>query len=98
MATQLHPVEPVTDTSGGLAEVRGVVTGIDEFVATIEMGDGHDEWVFPLSMLPPEVVLDSMLTFDRPGTGANVVSHSAPAPSVEDRLGRALNRRRLHLA
>jgi hypothetical protein len=78
------------------AEIRGVVIGIDEFVATTEMGDEHDEWVLPLSMLPSEVVLDSVLTFDRPGTEANVIGHAAPAPSVEDRLGRALNRRRLH--
>jgi hypothetical protein len=87
----------VVDGPEIFAEVRGVVIGIDDMVATIEMGDDRDEWVFPRSMLPPEVVVDSVLTFDRPGSGATVIGHSAPAPSVEDRLGRALNRRRLHL-
>jgi hypothetical protein len=78
-------------------ETQGVVIDLDDLVATIEMADGGGEWVFPRPLLPAEVEVDSVLTFSGRGTDATVVAHRPPAPSVEDRLSRSLNRRRLHL-
>jgi hypothetical protein len=77
--------------------VSGVVVDLDDAVATVEMSSDHDEWVFPRSMLPHDVVIDSTLVFDRLDTTAVVIDHRLPGPSVEDRLGRSLNRRRLML-
>ena len=74
--------------------VQGVVVNLDDDVATVELGEQAEEWIFPRSMLPPDVGLDSLLTFAGTGT-AEVVDHRPAAPSVEDRLTRALNRRRL---
>jgi hypothetical protein len=98
MPTSSDAPVPVVDREPRVAETQGVVISLDDFVATIEMIDGGDEWVFPRPLLPDDVALDSVLTFAGPGQGANVVAHRPPAPSVEDRLGRALNRRRLHLS
>ena len=97
MPMQLLPGGNVSDGQPAIVEVGGVVVDLDEHVATIELGDAHDEWVFPRSMLPAGVAIDSVLTFDRARSDAVVLDHRAPAPSVGDRLGRALNRRRLDL-
>jgi len=86
------------DAEQGAAETQGLVVGLDDMVATIEMADGGGEWVFPRSLLPDDIATDSVLTFAGSGTDATVVAHRPPAPSVEDRLSRSLNRRRLHLA
>ena len=74
-------------------EVRGLVVDLDDVVATVEIGEDHDEWVFPRSTLPPDIDLDSVLVFDGVGTDAGVIDHRLPAPSVHDRLNRALIRR-----
>ncbi len=74
-------------------EVRGVVVDLDDLMATIEIGDDHDEWVYPRTMLPPNVDLDSELVFDGLGTEAAVIDHRPPGPSMEDRLNRRLVRR-----
>ncbi len=74
--------------------VLGVVVALDDDVATVELGEQAEEWIFPRSMLPADVDLDSVLTFDGSGA-AEVIDHRPAAPSVEDRLTRALNRRRL---
>jgi hypothetical protein len=74
-------------------EVRGIVVDLDDVVATIEMGEERDEWVFPRSMLPHDIDIDSMLVFDGVGTDAVVIDHRLPGPSVEDRLNRALIKR-----
>jgi len=71
-------------------EVRGLVVDLDDLVATVEMGEDHDEWVFPRSMLPLDVDLDSVLVFDGVGTDAAIIDHRLPPPSVHDRLNRAL--------
>jgi hypothetical protein len=76
--------------------VNGIVVALDDLMATVELGDGREEWVFPRDMLPADVSLDSHLTFAGSGQ-TRVLDHRPPAPSVEDRLGRALNRRRLSL-
>ena len=78
--------------------VQAIVVDMDDMVATVEMGPKHEEWVFPLSMLPADVQIDSTLVFEGEGAHAEVIDHRPPAPSVEDRLSRSLNRRRLHLA
>lgn len=75
-------------------EVNGVVIELDELVATVEVGADGEEWVFPRSMLPTDIELDSVLTFDGIGSGATVVAHRHPGPSIDDRMERALIRRR----
>jgi hypothetical protein len=74
-------------------EVSGIVVDLDDLVATVEIGADGEEWVFPRSMLPADIMLDSVLTFDGIGSAATVVAHRHPAPSVEDRMERALIRR-----
>ncbi|MGZ4680951.1 MAG: hypothetical protein ACXV8G_00635 [Acidimicrobiales bacterium] len=78
-----------------VAEVSGIVVDLDDLVATVEMGADGEEWVFPRSMLPTDIEVDSVLTFDGVGSSATVVAHRHPAPSVEDRMERALIRRRM---
>jgi hypothetical protein len=78
---------------GEAAEVDAVVVDLDDLVATLEMGPEAEEWVFPRSMLPADIAIDSVLTFDGMGSAATVVAHRLPGPSVEDRMGRALTRR-----
>jgi hypothetical protein len=79
--------------TGQMAEVHGMVVALDDVVATIEMGDDREEWVFPRTMLPHDIDLDSVLVFEGSGTDAVVIDHRPPGPSVEDRLNRALIRR-----
>ena len=74
-------------------EVRGVVVDLDDLMATIEIGDDHDQWVYPRTMLPPNIDLDSQLVFDGLGTDASVIDHRPPGPTMEDRLNRRLVRR-----
>ena len=76
------------------AVVHGVVVSVDQDIATVELGEHAEEWIFPRSMLPPDVGVDSILTFAGAGS-AEVIDHRPAAPSVEVRLSRALNRRRL---
>lgn len=80
-----EPTEPT--------EVRGVVVDLDDLMATIEIGEDHDEWIYPRTMLPPNVDLDSVLVFDGLGTDASVIDHRPPGPSMQDRLNRRLVRR-----
>jgi hypothetical protein len=89
--SEIHQVED----QAAVAEISGIVTDLDDLVATVEMGPDREEWVFPRSMLPADIELDSVLTFDGVGSAATVVAHRHPAPSVEDRMERALNRRRM---
>ena len=84
----------VLDQHGAVEEVSGIIVDLDDLVATVEIGADGEEWVFPRSMLPADIELDSVLTFDGIGSAATVVAHRHPAPSVEDRMDRALNRRR----
>ena len=72
---------------------HGIVIDLDDLVATVEIGADGEEWVFPRSMLPADIELDSVLTFDGVGSAADVVAHRHPGPSVEDRVERALTRR-----
>ncbi len=74
-------------------EVRGVVVDLDDLMATIEMGEDCDEWIYPRTILPPNVELDSVLVFDGLGTDAAVIDHRPPGPSMHDRLNRRLVRR-----
>jgi hypothetical protein len=74
-------------------EVDAVVVDLDDLVATLEMGPEAEEWVFPRSMLPADIEVDSVLTFDGRGSAATVVAHRLPGPSVEDRMARAITRR-----
>jgi hypothetical protein len=74
-------------------EVRGLVVDLDDLMATIEIGDDRDQWIYPRSMLPPNIAIDSVLVFDGVGTEAAVVDHRPPGPSMEDRLNRRLVRR-----
>jgi len=76
--------------------VHGVVVKFDHDVVTVELGDQAEEWVFPRSMLPADIGIDSVLTFAGSGD-AELIDHRPAAPSVEDRLSRSLNRRRLKL-
>jgi hypothetical protein len=80
--------EPIQPT-----EVRGLVVDLDDLMATIEIGEDRDQWIYPRSMLPPNVELDSVLLFDGLGTEAAVIDHRPPGPSMEDRLNRRLVRR-----
>ena len=76
-----------------VTEVSGIVIDLDDLVATVEIGVDGEEWVYPRSMLPTDIEVDSVLTFDGVGSAATVVAHRHPAPSVEDRMERALIRR-----
>jgi hypothetical protein len=78
-------------------EVMAMVVAVDDAIATVQMGDDHDEWVFPRTMLPHDLVVGSTLVFDGVGNDAQVLDHHLPSPGIEDRLGRSLNRRRLAL-
>jgi hypothetical protein len=93
---ELPPLAP--SAIAPVIESQGVVTAVDEHVGTIEMLDGGAEWIHPRSLLPDDVALDSVLTFAGSGVEARVIAHRPPAPTVEDRLSRSLNRRRLHLS
>jgi hypothetical protein len=85
----------VRGPSPEVTEVCGVIVDLDDLVATVEMGAESEEWVFPRSMLPVDIQVDSVLTFEGVGSAATVVAHRHPGPTVEDRLSRSLNRRRL---
>ena len=77
-----------------IEEVSGIVVDLDDLVATVEVGADGEEWICPRSMLPADIMLDSVLTFDGIGSAATVVAHRHPAPSVEDRMSRAIINRR----
>ncbi len=77
-----------------VGEVRGLVVEMDDVVATVEIGEDRDEWVFPRSMLPHDIDLDSVLVFDGVGTDAVVVDHRPPGPSLHERLNRPMVQRR----
>ncbi len=79
------PIQPI--------EVRGLVVDLDDLMATIEIGEDRDQWIYPRTMLPHNVELDSVLVFDGVGTDASVIDHRPPGPSMEDRLNRRLVRR-----
>jgi hypothetical protein len=102
MPTLPYPPRPVADppptAAAPVIESQAVVTALDEHVASIEMLDGGAERIVPRSLLPDDVALDSVLTFAGSGVEAQVIAHRPPAPSVEDRLSRSLNRQRLHLS
>jgi hypothetical protein len=85
-------------------EVHVIVIELDDAMATVELLDdepdelfGPARWEVPRAILPADLEIGSTLVFDRPDATATVLGHHRPPPSVEDRLGRALNRRRLML-
>ncbi len=98
MPTLPDPPHSVVEPLVSVIESQGVVTALDVHVGTVEMVRDGAEWILPRSLLPDDVALDSILTFAGSGVEAQVIAHRTPAPSVEDRLSRSLNRRRLHLA
>ena len=98
MPTLPDPPRSLVDPLVSVIESQGVVTALDAHVGTVEMVSDGAEWLLPRSLLPDDVALDSILTFAGSGVKAQVIAHRTPAPSVEDRLSRSLNRRRLHLA
>ena len=58
-----------------------MVVDLDDLVATLEMGPDAEEWVFPRSMLPGDIEIDSVLTFDGIGSAGHGRG-SPPAGSV----------------
>ena len=97
MVMVVHEQTGVREGAGTSSPVvHGVVVKFDGDVVTVEIGEQAEEWVFPRSMLPADIGIDSILTFAGSGE-AEVIDHRPAAPSVEDRLSRSLNRRRLDL-
>ncbi|MEJ5254867.1 MAG: hypothetical protein WHS89_05910 [Acidimicrobiales bacterium] len=75
----------------------GVVIALDDAVATIVLTDPEEEWYFPASLVPEHVGVDDVVVIEGAGRSLRIVAKDPLAPSVESRLERSLNRRRLGL-
>ncbi len=80
--------------------VVGIVQAVVDEVATVLVGADEVEFDFPLAMLPEGAREGTMLYLVlRDGRleviGERIAGKAEPGQSVEDRLGRGLNRRRL---
>ena len=79
---------------------RAVVMSIDHGVATILVGDQQEEWDFPLDLLPEGTGEDSIVLMSGEGYSLRAVGLAPErVDSVQSRLNRGVNRRRLaHIA
>lgn len=76
---------------------NGVVIALDDEVATIVITDPEEEWYFPASLVPDDVRVDDVVVIEGSGRNLRIVAKDPLKPSVESRLDRSLNRRRLDL-
>lgn len=74
--------------------VQAVVERIADGLATLLVGPDEEEWVFPAQLLPPEAADGSVLILEGRGRNFSVIGIGLGPVTVEDRLARALNRRR----
>jgi len=75
---------------------RAVVIKIDLGVATVLVGENQEEWDFPTQLLPSDTTEDSILLLTGEGYGLQVVGLAPErVDSVQNRLNRGLNRRRM---
>ncbi len=75
---------------------RAVVITIDHGVATVLVGEHQEEWDFPMQLLPAGTTEDSILLLTGEGYGLEVVGLAPErVDSVQSRLNRGLNRRRM---
>jgi hypothetical protein len=82
----------------GTGRVReGVIIEMDDFGAKIVVGDGVEEWFFPTVLLPEGANLNDVVVLQGEGTSTRIAGTDSMAPSVESRMQRKLNRRRLAL-
>lgn len=73
---------------------QAIVDGLDRGVAKVLIGDGLEEWEFPVGLLPENVTDGTVLLLQASGGSYRVLGVGQNRPSVEDRLCRGLNRRR----
>lgn len=85
--------------SPGFNRVReGVIIELDDFGARIVVGDGDEEWFFPNVLLPEAAGLNDVVVLEGEGVNTRICATDSMHPSVESRLQRKLNRRRLALS
>lgn len=96
MAVLAPPEERVAaDERHSASEVtQAIVDHLDRGVARVLIGEGLEEWEFPVRLLPENVTDGTVLLLEANGGTYTVVGVGMNRPSVEDRLCRGLNRRR----
>ena len=96
MALVAPPEERIAaeEQQGPRDVTQAVVDHLDRGVARVLIGDGLEEWEFPVRLLPENVTDGTVLLLEAHGGTYTVVGLGANRPSVEDRLCRGLNRRR----
>lgn len=88
----------MTDTVVTEPLIRGVVTQIELGLATVLLGEDAEEWVFPVTLLPADVAESDVLLFAGEGRDLRVVQRAGHLhDTVESRLSRGVNRRRMGL-
>ena len=93
----LAPPEEQTAVTGEQAArdvTQAIVDHLDRGVARVLIGDGLEEWEFPVRLLPENVTDGTVLLLEARGGTYNVLGIGVNQPTVEDRLCRGLNRRR----
>jgi hypothetical protein len=96
MAVTTTQIE-ATNVEGPMAGeplTQAVVERIHAGLATVLVGPEQEEWVFPAHLLPPEATDGSVLILEGSGRNFHVIGIGAGRDGVEERLSRALSRRR----
>lgn len=75
----------------------GVVIALDDEVATIVITEPEEEWYFPAALVPEGVGVDDVVLIEGSGRNLRILAKDPLAPSINARLDRSLNRRRLDL-
>ncbi len=95
MAVAAPPGEQDADDPHRARDVtQAIVDHLDGGVARVLVGDGLEEWEFPVRLLPETVTDGTVLLLEASGGTYKVLGIGVNRLSVEDRLCRELNRRR----
>ncbi len=95
MAVAAPPGEQDADDPHRARDVtQAIVDHLDRGVARVLVGDGLEEWEFPVRLLPENVTDGTVLLLEASGGTYKVLGIGVNRLSVEDRLCRGLNRRR----
>lgn len=89
-----HLEERVEDPMADGPLTQAVVERIFGGLATVLVGPDQEEWTFPAHLLPPEATAGCTLILEGSGRNFHVIGIGAGRDGVEERLARALNRRR----
>ena len=82
----------------GLGEcTKGLVIEIEDGFAKVLVGPQEEEWDFPAHMLPSGTTPDSELLLASTGRSFEVVGLARRTDTMEFRLSRGVNRRRMAL-